>query len=99
MRTDETKAKTAMTKELAKDPDAVVKSSGLRQTGQALQMIRARVAEMPPSCRLTYLRGMAHKSPRAAIRSFCYMCFSWNKAETSKCADPACPLYEYRPGA
>ena len=60
------------------------------------ERIAARVAEMPQTMQRQYLRSMAGRSPRGAIRAFCRMCVGWQRAEVAACSDPACALFPYR---
>jgi len=96
---EESRAKGRESAELAKDPKALLQSMGLEQTGKPLEMIKARLKEMPMTCRRTYLTAMKGKSMKAAIKSHCWMCMGWHKSDVAGCTDPACPIYPYRPGA
>lgn len=71
-----------------------------KQVGQASNpAIRARLSEMPVSCRKRYLSAMTGKRPLGAIHAFCRECMGWEGLPDSvrSCTAPACPLYPYRP--
>jgi hypothetical protein len=60
--------------------------------------VAARLAEMPPKCRLGYLLAIEGRAaPRAAIKSFCLECVGWQRSEVTLCTAVACPLWAYRP--
>ena len=59
--------------------------------------IRQRLADMPSSCRRTYLQALTGKSKRAAIKAFCLECVGWERVAVAECTASACPLYLYRP--
>ena len=73
--------------------------NSLDVTPSALAEIKARLAGMPVSYRLTYVRAMTGKSMKAAIRAACQECVGYQdcKEQIGGCTDPACPLYPYRP--
>ena len=99
LHTDEARAKSRAVSELTKRPDALMAAMNMPQLGQDRQRVLDRTAEMPQTCRRTYLRAMKGRSMKAAIKSHCFMCMGWLRAEVPLCSDPACPLYPYRPGA
>ena len=60
--------------------------------------VKARIAQMPTTCRLTYLKAATGKgSPRNAIKAFCMECVGWVRPEVTACTATACPLYSFRP--
>ena len=61
------------------------------------EKLEYRLKSMPRDYRATYIRAMNGRSMKAGIRSFCLMCFQWQRNEVKVCTDLACPLYPYRP--
>ena len=59
--------------------------------------IKSRLAQMPETCRKTYLRAMQGRSMAAGIKAFCTECVGWDRNEVVRCTALACPLYPYRP--
>jgi hypothetical protein len=49
--------------------------------------------------RRTWMKALARKSMKAAIRAKCHDCMNWQNAEIRDCPIVHCPLYLYRPGA
>ena len=97
MHTDDSKAKSAESARLAKDPEALLDAKGPKDvSGKARLAMLARLRQMPVSCRQGFVRAMRGKSLRAAVRAYCDMCVGWNRKEALACTDPACPLYPYR---
>ena len=82
----------------AKSAVKLLESRNLSLTGDDRAKVLRRVEEMPVSCRNTYLRALKGRSRQTAIRAFCQMCVGWqHRGDVKDCADPACPLYPYRP--
>lgn len=60
-------------------------------------LVTKRLAQMPPTCRNTYLKSLSGQSPAAGIKAFCMECVGWDRAEVAACTALACPLWSYRP--
>ena len=97
--TPESQAKSQASTDLTKHPAKLLAAMNLPQIGESRRMVLERTDEMPRACRRTYLRAMKGRSMKAAIKSHCFMCMGWQRAEVPLCSDSACPLYPYRPGA
>lgn len=59
--------------------------------------VEKRLAAMPAIYRAGYLKALAGRSPKAAIKAHCLECVGWQRAEVTRCSSLACPLYGYRP--
>lgn len=53
--------------------------------------------QIPPRYKGIYDKAMRGRSPKSAMQAFCLECVGWVKDEVTKCTDPECPLYPYRP--
>lgn len=82
-----------------KSADEILRTANLKLGESQQGLVLARLEQMPPTCRLTYIRAMRGRSMRAGIATFCAMCYGWDahRQGISACTDPACPLYPYRP--
>lgn len=81
----------------AKSMHELVNAASLPCTQPEALLVERRLAEMPATCRKTYLKAMKGDSLAAAVKSFCMECVTWDRAEVRECTSPACPLYQYRP--
>jgi hypothetical protein len=61
------------------------------------EKIAQRMAQIPKIHQAVYKNAVSGKSRKDAVKSFCLMCFGWQKEEVRLCTDLACPLYPYRP--
>jgi len=59
--------------------------------------VERRLGEVPQIYRAGYLKALAGRSPKAAIKAFCLECVGWQRAEVAACTALACPLWSYRP--
>jgi len=50
----------------------------------------------PQKYKKLYVKALAKKSRKAAIRSFCLECMCYYPDEVKRCTDDGCPLYKYR---
>lgn len=57
-----------------------------------------KLKRIPARCRGTYRRACSGRSLRAAIDSFCWECFCWQRSMVADCTALGCPLFPYRPG-
>ena len=62
------------------------------------EQIAKRLAQMQPTMRGAYRSAMRGRSAKSGIKSFCYECMGYVRAEVAACTDLGCPLYPYRPG-
>jgi len=92
---DRTRARAA--KRSAKSVDELMQEARLDLGPYQESAIARRLADMPETCRRTYLRAMHGRSLSAAGKAFCMECVSWDRQEVARCTAPACPLYPYRP--
>jgi len=65
--------------------------------GENRAAILDRLANMPFSCKKTYLKAMKGGSRSMAIKAHCLECVGWDRGEVRECTGYACPLYPYRP--
>lgn len=82
---------------LAKSASALLSEARLDVSGPDAQAIARRLAEMPKTSRMTYLRAMRGRRPQMGIKAHCMECVGWDRREVWACTAPACPLYPYRP--
>jgi hypothetical protein len=83
--------------DVAKNTDGLLQEtiSSLEPTRAALVSLRA--SEIPETMLRAYLRAVAGRSVRSAVRAFCSECTCWSREEVRTCTSLACPLYPYRP--
>lgn len=82
----------------AMNPTKLVSESLIDLPADQQAKIAARCVQMPPRHRRTYIRAMTGRSLKAAVRAQCWECMGW-ETHPEGCSAPACPLYQYRPGA
>lgn len=89
------------TRRVSKSPQEILRTADLDLLPSQEPLVEARLAEMPASCRNTYIKAMRGRSMATSIRAFCQMCYAWDEFRGNEgirsCPDPACPLWPHRP--
>lgn len=78
------------------DLDALIARAKIADPKRA-EKVRARLAEMPVTHRMRYVRAVRGKSLAAGIGAFCSECVGWERESVTRCTSLDCPLYPYRP--
>ena len=79
------------------DVSAVFDAARLHVSAKDAERIKTRLAQMPVSFRLRYLKALRGRSLTTAIHAFCHECVGWVSSDAHACTSPECPLYPYRP--
>jgi len=93
----ESRLRAVEAKRSTKSVDELLKQAPWPANSTQHRQIRARLAEMPETCRRTYLRAVLGRSMAAAVKAHCMECVCWDRREVALCTALACALYPYRP--
>lgn len=80
-------------------PSKLVKDKAPWLAPARIPLVLARLAEMPVSMRIRYLRSLKGDRPLLSITMNCLECVNWDRDEVARCTALACCFWAYRPGA
>ena len=81
----------------AKNVDELIQNAKLGLPPAQVAAVRAKLLEMPESCRRAFLKAVSGRSRTAGVKAYCLEGGGWNRGEVRQCTAKVCPLYAYRP--